>query len=190
MATTVAAVNHHIKRILPSPHVLLAGGVPPSPTAAAHHPTGGGPGQLIKDTLAGPSTADTANNDEAEAADTAELSAAAGAEEVSSAGSELSTDEQLADELFQGSTPAANEAAEAADEPADLPAAAAPEVVPRPSRSYSGEGVGQHEEGPAAAAAAARSGSGGMHGGRTFSGPGLAMQPAVQVRCEFCLRQW
>jgi hypothetical protein len=58
-------------------------------------------------------------------------------------------------------------------------------VLPRLSRSYSGEGVGQHVAGPAAAAAAAtqRSGSGGLVFGRAYSGPGLAMQPGVQVRC-------
>jgi hypothetical protein len=66
-------------------------------------------------------------------------------------------------------------------------AAAAPEVLPRPSRSYSGEGVGQSEAGPSAAAAAAvqRSGSGGLMFGRAYSGPGLAMQPGVQVGSQY-----
>jgi hypothetical protein len=150
--------------------------VPPSPTATSHHPQGGGPGQYTKDTLAGPAAA----ADDTPATATEPTAAAAADADLSSAGSELSTDEQLADELFYEPTEAA------AEGHADLPnpaAAAAPEVMPRPSRSYSGEGVGQHEPGPAAAAAATqRSGSGGLMFGRAYSGPGLAMQPGVQVR--------
>jgi hypothetical protein len=180
---------------------IPAGGMAPSP--ASHHPSGGGLGQFIKDTLTGPAAAaeDEVASAAAEPADTPAAAAAAAAaepaEDVSSAGSELSTDEQFADELFHNAressysdfaSAAAESAGDTAGTPADIThfpaaaaAAAAPEVLSRPSRSYSGEGVGQHEPGPAAAAAAARLGSGGLQFGRAYSGPGLAMQPDVQV---------
>jgi hypothetical protein len=180
-------LSHFPSSLLLPSLVSLAGGVAPSPTAISHHPTGGGSGQYIKDTLAGPAAADEetpAAPATATEPPTAAAAAAADAD-LSSAGSELSTDEQLADELFYDTTEPAAEGL--ADLPNPAAAAAAPEVLPRPSRSYSGEGVGQHEAGPAAAAATQRSGSGGLMFGRAYSGPGLAMQPGVQVRLH-CLK--